>query len=503
MGKSIEKQNLSKIAIKNSSYSLASTFIIKIASLIFTIIIARLLLPELFGIYSLALSIVVILVAFTSLGLETTLLRYVSEFFGKKKFPELRSYFKYLLKIKGILIFLFILVVICLSKFISYSIYDKPLLFYPLLFSSLYILVESLKSFFGVIPVAATKLKPLPVFNLIEQIAKISFAILAIFLLNDNFKVPGIFLAFALASFIHLLFVFLFSYKLDKRIFFGKTVSIDKKKVLSFFGFVSITTISLVIFTSIDTLMLGKFVDAEYLGYYRAALGLVLTLSSLFSLSNVLFPIFTQINKQRLERGFQKTFRYLMLFSIPATLGMIFISKYLIFTIYGNAYLPAALPLLFLSFLIIIDPFINFYITLLQSKNKPKIISVAILISLVLNVILNYISIRFLLKSGPEYAIAGVALSTVLSRLLLLGILALVTKRNFSLRIKGIGIKKPIFATLIMSLFLLFFNKIVNMNLFFGIIEVLGGILIYFVVLIIIKGVTKEDWDLLRSLVKE
>ena len=43
-------------AIKNSTFQLATNLVAKIGSLFFTIIIARLLMPELFGLYSLALA---------------------------------------------------------------------------------------------------------------------------------------------------------------------------------------------------------------------------------------------------------------------------------------------------------------------------------------------------------------------------------------------------------------------------------------------------------------
>jgi len=62
----IEQQNFSKIAIKNSSYFLARNLILKFGGLIFTILIARLLLPELFGIYALILSLVTIFITFTN-----------------------------------------------------------------------------------------------------------------------------------------------------------------------------------------------------------------------------------------------------------------------------------------------------------------------------------------------------------------------------------------------------------------------------------------------------
>jgi len=48
-----------------------------------------------------------------------------------------------------------------------------------------------------------------------------------------------------------------------------------------------------------------------------------------------------------------------------------------------------------------------------------------------------------------------VGISTVVSRVFLLGILIVSAKHQLNLNIKGIGFRKPIFATFIMALFLL------------------------------------------------
>ena len=74
---------------------------------------------------------------------------------------------------------------------------------------------------------------------------------------------------------------------------------------------------------------------------------------------------------------------------------------------------------------------------------------------------------------------------------------------EFNFKVKGIGVRAPIFATIIMSLFLFVFNYFVNINLFFGIIEIIFGAGIYFGVLILIKGVGKEDWELVRRFFKK
>jgi len=498
-----KNQNLSKVALKNSFYSFSAGLIVKLGGLVFTILIARLLLPELFGIYALALSIITIFMIFTDLGINEAFLRYFSEALGRKNKNKARSYFRYLLKIKSLLIFLAIFVLLVLSRFLSYNLYNNPLLFYPLLFSCLFIIAESFRNFIGGIFLATKNLKPIPFLELFHQITKILFSILAILIFSTEFKVAGLFLAFALSGFAHLILLFLISYKKDKTLFRGKTVSIDKKRISRFLKFMGIASLSLVFFLSIDILMLGLFVDAEYIAYYRVALSLVLTIAALSSLSGVLLPIFTQINKERFKRGFRKTFRYIMLIAIPATIGILFIGKYLIFTIYGKEYLLAVSSLYALSLLVITMPLTTLYTIIFESKEKTKILAKSVSISLVINIILNYVLIKYLLQFSQEYVIIGVGIATVISRLIYLGILSFNAKHKLNLTVKGIGLRSPIFATIVMGLGLFLFNHFVDMNLFFGIIEITLGAGIYFSVLILTKGVTIGDWKLIRSLIKK
>jgi O-antigen/teichoic acid export membrane protein len=502
MKKEIKQQNLSKITIKNSGYSLVGTLVLKFGGLIFTILIARLLLPELFGIYSLVLSIVIILMTFTNLGVNETLLRYVSDALGKNNNKRARSYFRYLLRIKSVLVIFVILIILLFSRFLSYDIYNQPLLFYPLIFSCLFIIAESFRHFIGQLFLATKNLKIYPFLELLHQTAKISFSVLAILILSSELKVAGLFLALALAGFIHLFLVVLFLYKKDKTLFIGKKETINIKKINKYLGFMGIASISLVFFGSIDTLMLGKFVESSYLGYYRVALSLIMTLVAVFSLSGILLPIFTQIHKKRFERGFQKTFRYLMFIAIPVTVGILFIGKHLIFAVYGKEYLLATSTLYVLSLLIITGPLIALYMTVFESKEKTKILAKGVSISLIINIVLNYVLIKYLLQFSQEHAIIGAGIATIASRLILLGILAINAKHQFKLSTKGIGLRKPIFATFIMALFLLIFNNLVDMSLFFGILEVVLSAGIYFGVLVLTKGIIKEDLELIRSLIK-
>jgi O-antigen/teichoic acid export membrane protein len=103
------------------------------------------------------------------------------------------------------------------------------------------------------------------------------------------------------------------------------------------------------------------------------------------------------------------------------------------------------------------------------------------------------ILVIYLFKGKPLFIIAGVGLATSLSRLILLGLLIFYAKKEFNFKVKGIGLRAPIFSTLIMSAFLLVFNHLVDMNIFLGVVEIVLGAGIYLIVLIVLNGLTKEE----------
>jgi O-antigen/teichoic acid export membrane protein len=460
------------------------------------------LLPELFGVYALAISIVTLAITFTDWGMENTFLRYISDSIGKGEDKKSRGFTKYFLKARLIFILVTILVLVIISKYLSYNIYNQPLLFYPLIFSCLFILAESFRTFLSVLFTAKKDMKSILFFDISSQLLKILFSVFAILILSDKIKISGIFVAFFISSFLTLLLEIFVLTKKHKEVIIGKNSKINTIQINSYWKFMALATISLSVFGSIDTLMLGKFVASEYLAYYRAALSLILAISSLLSLSSIFLPIFTQIDNKRFERGFKKTLRYLTIFSIPATAGVIFLSNYLIKAIYGNEYLLATYSLYFLSILIITTPLIGLYSMVLESKEKSNVVGNSILISLIFNIIFNLIVIRIFV-GNPIFMIAGVGLSTSLSKVFLLFFLIFKVRRSFNMKIKGIGLKAPIFATIVMSAFLFAFNHIVDMNILFGLIEIILGVGIYFGVLILIKGINKEDFNLLRMIIKK
>lgn len=124
-------------AIKNSSYNLATTLIAKFGSLIFTVIIARLLMPELYGLYGLALSTILFLSIFSDMGIRSAINTFVARTIDKKT-SKARAYFWYFIKFKFVLVVGSSILILISANFFANVYYQKPIYLALFLFARLY-----------------------------------------------------------------------------------------------------------------------------------------------------------------------------------------------------------------------------------------------------------------------------------------------------------------------------------------------------------------------------
>jgi len=110
---------LGKEVVRNSIFNNTAVFIRSIGGIIFTIIVARLLHPEFFGLYFLSISIASIFVVFTDLGLSATIIRWIAHAIGKNDKVLARSYYRYLFRISMILSLITSFAVFVSAEFLS------------------------------------------------------------------------------------------------------------------------------------------------------------------------------------------------------------------------------------------------------------------------------------------------------------------------------------------------------------------------------------------------
>jgi len=419
------------LAVKNSVYQFSTTLVAKIGSLIFTIILARLLMPELFGLYSLALSTILLFTSISDLGVGGTLVRFVSKELGKRNKRKAKAYTIYLGKIKLILISISIFLLLISAKFISDNFYQKPI-FLALLAGILYIIFIQAVSFLQCILQASNYFKGIFHKEILFQISRIILVPLAVlFALKYSFSYEHtlfyIILFLSVSYLLASLFIWFFPIK---KINFIKTkelklTSKQNKIINRFIIITSATIFSGLFFSYIDKIMLGYFVNAEFIGYYTVSFSLVGALASLVGFGAVLLPIFSRLGKTELQKGLKKSIRIVSTLSIPLVFIIILSAPLAISIIYGAEYSPSINILRALSLLLIILPLIGIYASYFMSIGKPKVLAKLLILSTILNIVLNYVFITSLLSYGHLAAVYGAATATIISQVFYLGGLVL------------------------------------------------------------------------------
>lgn len=482
------KHKLARRAMKNSFLEVSSLIVSKISSLLFSIVLARLLQPELFGTYYLALSVGFLFMEFANFGLSQTAIRWIAYAVGKGKNILARSYLKFLIKIKFALAVLVSLAMFFTSNMLS-SIFNNNYLFLPFQIVSFYIFFQTFYHFLEGILVSVQNFKYKFINSVVFQALR--FVLVPLFIIA-GYSVIGALGGLLLST----ILTFIIGMKLVKKrhgfLLSGKTIGINKRKILRFLLFFSIGVISYTFFVNIDSIMIGWLISVEGVGFYKVASGIVFSIASLITVSGVFFPIFTQLKKRKIEVAFQKVFGYIAIFSFPMAFGLVLIAKPFISVVYGTSYIEATLPLYILSFLVIEISLGSLFHVLLASRNMPQSITKSMLASTIINVVLNYF---FILNFG----IVGAAMATTISRYFNFVVLGALLKIKLNISIPVSSLIKPFTASLVMIFLLLNIPK--PINILTGIFEIMFGIVIYFSVLFAIGGFTKKDWNYIRNVI--
>jgi stage V sporulation protein B len=472
---------LARKVLKNSIFNSSLVLVKNIGGLIFTIILIRLLvLPDLFGIYNLAISVGFLLFTFADLGINSTAVRYISLAIGKDDKILARSYFVYLLKFKMFLVVFLSIALILFSGIISLYVFNKPELAMPLRIAGIFMFLQSIADFLDSIFTAFQKFEYPLLRHIIFETARLVIAPAFIFL---GFSVSGAILGMSLSlvgAFTASVYIFKrhYSYLLS-----GETTNIDKKGITKFLGYLTIGSLSGVFYGYVDTIMLGIFMEAKYIGFYKAAYMIIFGFMGLISITGILLPVFTQLEGKDLKNALDKISKYSFMLSFPCAIGIAFLAEEMIRLIYGEAYLPALIPLYALVLLILVNP-IEIFGVLFTAKGKPEYPTKLGIISSFFNIVLNYILI---IKLG----MLGAAVATVFSRYFNTIGLFLISKKLFEASLNTAFVYKPLLSSLGMLLLLYSLPK--PMDAFSGIVEVGLAAFLYFLILFIINGIGKED----------
>jgi len=213
-----------------------------------------------------------------------------------------------------------------------------------------------------------------------------------------------------------------------------KVKKLSKKQTKTTNKFIFATAalvLSGVFFSNIDRVMLGRFVEAEFIGYYTAASSLITALTPLIGFAAIaLLPIFSRLKGKKLEKGFKKSIKITLLFSTGAFLVTMILAYLVILVVYGKEYLLSINILRILSVLLFVMPLVAIYKSYYISQGNPEKVTKILLLTTLINIVLNYILIISLIPYGNLAAVYGVSIATLISKGIYLGGLVVVRRKK-------------------------------------------------------------------------
>jgi len=387
--------SLRKKALRSGAWLGVAGALIGVLNFIRSIVLARLLTPDIFGLMSIALMFSRSFDALTRPGVVPALIH------RKGSFDQAKDTVFVILLARG---FLLTVLLIFASPYIA-SFYEQPILEDMLWVMAIGFVLLGGKNINVVAKAKALDYKQLAILDQLLEIINTSVVIALAFWLDS---VWALVIGYITSSGI----ITLLSYILipgKPRFDFNIKIA---KELLKYGKFITGTSIVLFIVSQLDNAVVGKILGVEQLGYYVLAFTTANFATTYVAklAAKVLFPVFSHIqdDKKATRKAFLQVFELLSIVVIPAALGLLMLSSELVVLLYGEKWLPSAYVLNVLCVFGLARAFASMSGNILNGIGKPHI---DFYLS-ILRVTLIVVSIYPLTIS---YGLVGTALSVTFS----------------------------------------------------------------------------------------
>lgn len=427
------------------------------------LILARILLPEQFGLVAMCSIFIAVANAASELGMAAALIQKKDDSVAQSMYPTAF--------ISGIIwgIFLFLLMSFVIGPMAAWF-YQEPFLNYLIPALSISVIVTPLSFIHHVILVRKMDFKSL------AKILNTSAVLAGVVAIVSAIGGAGIWSLVIHQVLSPLLALLLYYYVVG----WTPKLTWNRQHFKAIFGFGAYATGTRVFSTvtyNIDNLLIGKLLGSSQLGAYSLAFNLTETLRQSLSkvINNVMFPVFgkNQENIEKLKNYFVNIIKINAILIYPVMGFLLLFSHEIIFLIFGDKWEDAVVPIQILSVAMMIHLMINSFTSLLRGIGKPelemKIIMVLTILVLIPGLV---IGIKIAGLTGAAYAI-------LVNKFVLVLVALVVLKREINLKVSQVfrSVLKPVMA-LLSAMALAYLIKI-KVNTSEGIIPLLLSMITY------------------------
>ena len=463
--------------VKNTGVLFAAQIIAYLLAFVYMVDIARYLGPESFGIFSFATAVVLIFGIFADLGLSTLITRELS----RDKSLE-KIYIGNFIPIKVILSIIIYSILVLFGNLMGYPQVTLNVLY----IFGLFMITNGFSQLFLGVFQAHEKME----YQSISLLINNSIIFLGVFYgISNGFNVEG----FAFIYFIAAVVGLLFSFFIMQWKYSPPRLSFNLKfwrKSLTLAIPLSFAIVFSTIAFRVDTVLLGILQGNIAVGWYSAGFRLIDFLLFIpVVYAGAIFPVLAKFHissKDLLKILYGKSFKYLLVISIPIVAGTSILAQEIILLLFQNSYLQSIIALKILIWVIPFMFLINIFGVMFVSINKQNLMLKITFVVMILNIILNLIFI-------PLYSYVGTSIISVITCVVESAICFYYLSSYIDIQVANLFLK-PILASIIMSIYLYF----VNLNLFLSIIT---ATILYFGLLILFKTFNQEDYNIIKKLV--
>ena len=468
-----------KTIFKNMSWLLVSQIIGSVFGFIWTILLARYLGVNDYGIFGFAVSFTTIVGIIDDLGISTHIVRHIAT-----DYDSAPKYLGNALPLK--LIFSSFKVILTVIILIIQGVNE-----FTLTITLLFTLEMVFKSYISLLNGSFQAFeygKYQGIGNTILNTLTLTFIIISIY---TDIGLFGVAVSYILANAITFAYEY---YALNKNVTkpqFELDTAFCKQIAMLSIPF-AITAILANVYYSIDVVMLSHMVGDYATGIYNATYKLISVLTVFYSVyTAVIFPVmskFFEKDESMLLVSFEKSIKYLLMIIVPLAVATVFYSTDVIHLIYGHEYDAASSVLSILIWTVCLLFISGACNNLLNASHKELTVTKIYAAAAVFNIVFNLFMI-------PHLSYDGAAITTVLSDLLIVILQAYIifklghrpNKRLY------LDVVKIIIGSCILGLAL----YILNINMWLAIPV---GIIIYLVAIYLLRFFDNDDKYVIKEI---
>lgn len=399
-----------KVVAKGAVIAIIMTVLATVFSYLFRILLANNLSVEEYGLFFATLSFFMILSIFVELGLGKSSSKKIVELIVDKDYSSVKnllfSVFVFQLAVCIILaIPLYIFAPNIVQTFFQNS--NTP----AFLFMLIWFLLTPFRVFISALYTGTKQINAISLYNFLKQLFFVLFSFVILYVGSSYAPYIAYIFSTIILALIYVPFVpkfFKGFFKLNFK--FKKNLLLP---TLSYGLLLSFVTLSTLILTQTDTLMISFFKGTEATGLYQVAVPAAMLITFFVSpLVVVSFPYITELFKKKdlkkLNIGMGFIYKYSFLLSMPLAILMFTFPELVISLLFGSKFLEATLILQVLSIMAIFSVILSLNNNALGASGFAKKITTYLVLVAILNIILNLFLI-------PVYGILGGAISTLVS----------------------------------------------------------------------------------------